>query len=77
LDVLTVLLIVVAALASIPFGIGFAALVGLALFGPSPGEAPMAWLLGGALLVGLGLAALGIGLYRQQPSSASEELTRE
>lgn len=76
MDVLTVLLVVVAVLASIPLGAGFAALTALALFGPAPADEPVAYAIGLAGVVLLGLAVLGIGLYRQR-QPAGVELARE
>lgn len=70
MDVLAVLLMIGAVLISIPLGAGFAALTALALFGPAPGDEPVAYLIGAAVLVGLGLATLAVGLHRQRGKEA-------
>jgi hypothetical protein len=70
LDVLEVLLTIGAVVASIPFGAGIAGLVVLAVTSTPPGDEPVAYLVGAAVLAGLGLAMLAFALYRQRERGA-------
>lgn len=70
MDVLEVLLTIGAAVASIPFGAGMAALVVLAVTSTPSGDEAVAYLVGAAALAGLGLATLAVALYRQRETEA-------